>query len=385
MQKIVNKQSLQNVMKILLWIIFIATSISLVRSTKGQGTDFLVFWRTGVSLLQGKNFYELSAGGMVFKYPPWIAPWFALVGLFTFETAKWIWGFFCLFCLYGIFWTLEKRYQMKRAAWAMVAALYWGIWVIHFLDGQVIIPLLLVSLFLHPSVPYFLTTKIFTLFPVATLPRKFFNFKSIALTLLLLVLLTSLSAFACFNGHFLEMFKAWTQAAASGAQYLAPGQTRGPKNQSLTALLCRCLEVPATSTLLESEIAIGFYAVAWTVLRFFRRLNETQVWFTALAIVPIFHPLPWQHLYVFVFPLAVYGMNECIKANTPRVSRAWYFLGLFLLTLSNGRAIGPIGYFLENSMGRAWGALILVAWMLNHSMQNSVQKDPVAQDVSSLA
>jgi hypothetical protein len=349
------------------WYIFLGiAAVSLVRSTVGQGTDLLVFWKVGRSLIEGIPFYDLAReGGMVFKYPPWIAPMLMPLGFFSFETAKWIWGIFCVACMAGIFAFLERTLQISKKVWIPLAFLYWGIWVVHALDGQIIVPLLFLTLIGYARaslmLPVLLSAKIFTVFPMIFNLKKFVQPRVLAPAILIVFGLTAISAALSFDYDFYSMFTAWGDAAASGSTYLAEGQTRGAKNQSVTSFLCRVFSVPSSSTSIEVGLSVLLFLSAWL---FFRRrmqsLSDLEKFMVGLCLAPVFHPLPWHHLYVFTFPLAAYAIQ-----NRGRLSISALTLAIFLITLSSERAFGlveilrPIGHFLEWNVGRAWGALLL--------------------------
>ena len=348
--------------------------ISLVRSTVGQGTDFLVFWKTGRALLDGVPFYDLAReGGMVFKYPPWLAPFFALFSFTSFEKAKWVWGTFSVACLFGVFFLMETRLKVARKAWAPVALLFWGLWAVHALDGQVSVPLLFLGLWLVTSntkfdflVDVFYPAKIFTVFPTFTLRERFFNLRTLLISAILVITLSILVCLRSFGGNPQKMFLAWMQAASSGAEYLNAGQTRGPKNQSLTAYVCRIFNVAPQDTRTEVAMALSFFFIAaMAIQRWMKRSPAIEKWMVALALTPVFHPLPWEHLYVWCFPLAAYALNDRLKEKEA-IAGIEYFTSLFLLTMSNSHTIPVVGRALESQVGRAWGALFLSISFINN-------------------
>ena len=361
------------------WIYFAILGIggiSLVRSTVGQGTDFLVFWKAGRALLESQPIYQVAQdGGMVFKYPPWIAPLFIPFALFSFEVAKWLWGMFCVLCMAGIFSILERKLKVKTTVWAPLAIFYWGLWVIHALDGQIILPLLFFGLWavtanrtrawIDAFVPLTYSAKVFTVYPIAFVLKRFSKLKVALISVLFALGLSGITAVQSFHGDAFRMFHDWKEAAASGGKFLAEGQTRGAKNQSLTSFVCRSLSIPADDTRSEVAVALVLFVIAfWVFSRRMRSMNETQKFLVGLALTPVFHPLPWHHLHLWTFPLAAYALN--------RRRTFLLFLSLFLITLSSERAFGwiealrPFGHFLEWNVGRAWGALLL-AWVATES------------------
>jgi len=356
-------------------------AISLIRSTVGQGTDFRVFWKAGAALLQGSPIYQLAQdGGMVFKYPPWIAPFFVPVGIFSFTVAKWIWGIFCVSCMAGIFSILTRKLKVRMTVWAPLAIFYWGLWVIHALDGQIIVPLLLLGLWqitreaspkdglALATLPLTYSSKVFTLFPFLFCPARFFKRRVIAWGVVLTIALSSVTAMRGFHGDFGQMFHDWREAATSGAKYLPEGHTRGAKNQTLTSLACRWLSIPANDTRDEVIVALALFALAFFFFqKRMRGWSETDRFLVGLALTPAFHPLSWHHLHLWTFPLAACSLQRWVDQKSSRTvfRTAWLFGSLFLITLSSERAFGwtevlrPFSAFLEMNVGRAWGALLL--------------------------
>jgi hypothetical protein len=364
----------------ILFLLLAVAAISLIRSTVGQGTDFLVFWKAGRALIDGTEIYNLAQdGGMVFKYPPWIAPFFIPVGLFSFEVAKWIWGIFCVASMGGIFWLLEKRFFISKTVWVTLAVLYWGLWVIHALDGQIILPLLVLGLYVMTAVrensvvtsllPITFSAKIFTVYPLLFSMKRFLKVKTILCGVFIVVFLSVITAMRSFHGDVIQMFHSWFEAAASGGQYLDAGQTRGPKNQSITSLICRWMQIPSIDTRAEVSVALSLFAIAFYGIRKrVKGLNDSEWFLVGLVLAPVFHPLPWHHLYVWTFPLACVATQAWVidRKQSTWLASAGLFISIALITLSSERAFGlvgalrPIGAFLEWNVGRAWGALLLV-------------------------
>ena len=354
------------------WLILGVGAISLVRSTMAQGSDYQVFWKTGRALIDGIPFYDLARdGGMVFKYPPWIAPFFTLFSLTSFETGKLIWGIFSVACMFGVFRILETRMNVAQKAWMPIAILFWGLWAVHAMDGQVSIPLLFLGLWQISRAPksdfwihVFYPAKVFTIFPVFSLKNRFFVIRTLLIAAAVVFLLSAVVCFRCFGGDWIEMMKAWAKAAGSGAEYLNAGQTRGPKNQSLTAYVCRILNVSAENTRAEVLMSFGFFGLSYlAIVQWMKGFTDVEKWIVALALTPVFHPLPWEHLYVWTFPLAAYALNDWLKEKNRREG-VFYFGSLFLLTMSNSHTIPIVGRALESQVGRAWGALFMSIYFM---------------------
>jgi hypothetical protein len=382
-------------LRTLAWAGLIGASVSLFRSTLGQATDFLVFWQVGQALHAHQPFYgdNPAAPGMVFKYPPWVALLFYPFGWIDFVTAKGVWALIEVLSLLSILWTLRRSARASPVAILTLFALYWGVWVIHFLDGQIILPIL--AVFLHfwsrprmdasarGMIPILMSAKVFTVFPLLATLERFRPKRAIYATIMLGAGLTYGTALLSYEGNVPLMIRQWTRAASSGAQQLNPGQTRGGKNQSLGSWICRTTGVAAEETRAEVILSFALFAVAFIAIRARRsprwqaRLGEwgaTDEVLCLLALTAPLHPLPWHHLYTWTFPLAV------VRFDRDR-GKLVYWVAIALLTMSSARAIpvAGIGEFLEWNVGRAWGALLLVAqtaWARRRSAELPVQGAP---------
>ncbi|MBS1958474.1 MAG: DUF2029 domain-containing protein [Bdellovibrionales bacterium] len=358
-----------------LWLALGAAFVSLFRSTLGQATDFEVFWRVGQALRDHAPLYDVTReGGMVFKYPPWIATLFLPFGWIDFVTSKGLWALIELLSLLSVIWSLRRDFGVSELSLVVLFPLYWGIWVIHFLDGQVMLPVLAMFLFfvskprlaeaMRGFIPILMSIKVFTLFPLLAMWERFKGRRAIYAFAMFGLGLTGATAYLSFQSDVPAMMHAWSDAAASGARYLDPGKTRGSKNQSLVSYACRLTNVPADDSRTEVILSALLFVAAFAFLRW-RRTDRAQARFgdittidyifMFLALTPPFHPLPWHHLYVWTFPLAVYRFDRDYK-------RLFYWVAIALLTLSSDRGLPllGIGDFLENNVGRAWGALLLV-------------------------
>lgn len=126
-------------------------AVSLIRSTAAQGNDTEVYWRAARSLIDHQPIYNSGLNtGMVFKYPPWIATLLLPLGYIPLQAAKWLWGILEVASLAAIsVWSL-RHLQLNWQTVALGLALQWGTWIIHALDGQIILPLLALTLALWP-------------------------------------------------------------------------------------------------------------------------------------------------------------------------------------------------------------------------------------------
>ena len=157
-----------------LWFLLNAILVFiLIRHTFFQGQDFEVFWRAGLNLRKGLPLYPLTnEDPMVFKYPPWFAPFFIPFSLLSLGSAKIIWGLIQGLSLLGIQSVLYS-WGVSRGVLLISLLVFWGIWMVHGLDGQVNLPLLYVLLFTwnHRSdalMLFALPMKVATLLPIWT-------------------------------------------------------------------------------------------------------------------------------------------------------------------------------------------------------------------------
>lgn len=130
-------------------------AVSLIRSTAAQGNDTEVYWRAARALIDHQPLYVSGLDtGMVFKYPPWIATLLLPLGTLPLVAAKWLWGILEIASLAFISVWCLRQFHLNWQTVALGLALQWGTWIIHALDGQIILPLLALTLALWP--PHFL-------------------------------------------------------------------------------------------------------------------------------------------------------------------------------------------------------------------------------------
>ena len=362
--------------------VFIVGSIALIRDTFYNGHDFEVFWRAGGDLLQGRDPYSLAhERGMVFKYPPWSLPFFLPWSFLPLAVAKALWGVFQIGSLLAACLWLRK---LGRSSWVsifVVGVSFWGLWAVHALDGQIALLLLALALWLWPREPelspgwrssaliWTLSMKVFTGLPL-------FGFKlerrwvfALALAAPILALLSIPALVAGVAGGPMQLLKHWAAAAGSSGASIFGDHLRGSFNPSFTGALLFALHVPAGQVTTELEAAAGLALVlgaAWK--RASRKRTPEEQWAGWLALVPAVHPLPWWHLFVFTFPLAVLAVDRAARSRKKGKRRAKIVAsvlacaGVFLLGAGTHRFLGvfgleQLGVFLERVGGKAFGAL----------------------------
>jgi hypothetical protein len=248
--------------------------------------------------------------------------------------------------------------------------------MIHFMDGQVILPILAAVLFLkelnsknnfaplQAIEALLLSTKIFTLVPAIRFQQKI---KTLAVTAAFAIGLTTLTAWRTGDSNVLHH---WIDAATSGATLLPAGDTRDAKNQNLTNFICNVVDIQATDT--RSELLIAMFLCGlllallyWAHLRNKKNVNGTSLieWPLLFAVPPLIHPLSWSHLYLFALPLFLYSVTIQSSLNKTKPLRAigWLLISVFFFS---DPKLGMMGSWLHHHFFRALACLGLWCWVL---------------------
>lgn len=373
-------------------------SISLVRTTASQGTDFAVFWNTIQHLFHSEPLYSTARdGGMVFKYPPWIIPFLIPFGLLPLDWAKWAWGFVELGSLFYIVRWVHLKLRTPAAIWFPVLISYWGLWIVHALDGQISLVMLAVALgcgdivrrepdsagegfrgavYERVKITFLfvaLSTKIFTLFPLLAFQWNRRHFRSL-FYIAGVCLLLSLPAFHSQSSQgtwistsgVISTLSSWVDAAGSAGHLLTSEQVRGRYNPGLPSYFLKRIGVPPSQTgadlFTALVMAFGLGAVWRSVCRRVR-LTPREEWLGWLALTPVVHPLPWWHLFVFTFPMTVWvvdrvwTLGQTLPPARSRGARILCILGVFLICFSTEKLWGTFGLILELNAAKSWGVL----------------------------
>lgn len=367
----------------------IAACIAFFRDTLAQGQDFLVFYRATRAWLEGMPIYDLTRdGGMIFKYPPWIVPFFFPYSLLNESAAKAAWSITQIISLFYVFYWCKKTLSVRVETLFNAFFLYWGIWVAHFLDGQVTLVFMACTMacfsFSRKSPLYssfagiLLSTKVYSF--LGLIP--FFYERDLSQpqkTKDALISLIALCVFALmlmgivlfqyenpqnFFEKVLILLEQWVHAAASGVNYLGEDKVLGRANQSLTALALRAFWWGFPQNISEMQRAFGFSidllfgAVGFLMASIFlvsvRDKISRELFFSiALALVPVIHPLPWIHGFTLAFPLFVFGFEKT------QLRRSVY-LAIFLLCIASRNTLGQAGEWLELLSVKGFGVLLLI-------------------------
>ena len=340
--------------------------VALLRDTAYQGQDFEVCWKAVHHLLSGEPVYDLIRdGAMVYKYPPWIVTVFLPLGFLSVVTAKWIWGVIELLSLaYVVKWLLRRGYS-KRVT-ASVGFAFWGIWAVHFMDGQISLTILALILWAFDRRQltvgiWALSSKVFSGFSLLGFP----GFLKVSPKQLLLIglVLCGLSAPAVFvaPGHSpVSLFHSWSVAASSGGLLFDGEKVRGRDNQGMPAMILRTLGIKAANT--NADLLFFFICAlglgAYWGLRS-KALNEDERWLGWIALSTVVHPLAWFHYFVLAFPLAVVSIDAAMKTKNRRMIITG-LIALAMVALVTRKTLGYTGERMELYSIKSWGVLLFL-------------------------
>ncbi len=365
-------------LRVLACAVICVAAIALTRDTRYQGQDFEVVWRAGRALLGGNDPYAISiAPGMVFKYPPWILPLILPLAVPPVEVAKWIWGGIQVLSLLSVCVWLRREARCRIWLIGAVGAAFWGIWVVHALDGQIVIPVLAVSVWgwtlsrrgrflAGVAVILALSTKIFWLLALVGLKKRTGWTVQGALaagTASVVAILLWVGVATATGRSIGETFSAWVDQAASGGAQLDPGKIRGVGNQGLPAAAIRAFGAPAGSvtTDIAATSMIALFLLAWGLYTA-QRTDDAGAWSIGLALAAAAHPLAWVHTYALAFPACALALERAIKE---RGSGVWTWvrpalagLSVGIVAFSTQKLFGSAGEALELGSARAWGCIV---------------------------
>jgi alpha-1,2-mannosyltransferase len=354
----------------------LVAAIALVRDTLENGHDFQVFWQGARAVLGGESLYSDhgSSSGMVFKYPPWILPVFLPFGLLPLWTAKLVWGLVEVASLGFIVQWVRIYGGCKSAAWLGVFVAYWGLWAVHALDGQIALLLLAIALWAwipqvfekswtRSAILFFtLSAKIFTVFPLFQVRLNLRLFRGLLGIVSLLLFLSVPALLGENSDKMVTLFHHWSEAATSGGSRLTTEQIRGRYNPSLTSLILRILHVPSQAAWADVGVALLLALLVGSVWKKVSgNLSPLEAWVGWLALTPVIHPLPWWHLFVFSFPLAVISLDRAwTRSNSEYLNPAFgcALCGIFLIGLATEKLLGTPGLLLEIACAKSWGVLL---------------------------
>lgn len=348
--------------------------IAFTRTALWQSQDFSVFWWAGRHLaVEQIPVYDVARdGAMAFKYPPWAAPLFVPLALFPVEIAKFFWAMISVGSLvYCLVWLRSHAISLSQALW--VALLFWGLWAVHMMDGQIMLPILAVCLFgfdhrekawARALVYLALSIKVTPLgLGVVWFKREWRDrFRGVGLAVVFAVVLTLPAAWVGARAD-RPVIQHWISSMSSTGDWFEGEKSRGRDNQGITALVLRKAEIPAADRSKEFWVGLGVFALLWAVFLFYAnrlRSDERAQWLGGLCIVAAVHPLAWFHTFVLCFPAAAVVLGQ--KKNL----LPW--LAVVMIALITRQTLGVLGAQLELSSIKGLGALLLAVLVLNPSI-----------------
>jgi hypothetical protein len=355
-------------------LFFFVAAVALVRTTVAVSNDFRVFWAAADAVWNGTSPYDISTGqGMVFKYPPWILPVFMPFGLMPYEAAKWAWGLLEVLSLAASISWLIRRGADALVVFAVTAS-FWGIWMVHALDGQITLFLLAIMLWavegIKPTkdlgwrpLPLFWTfsAKIFPLFSLLGLGRplrRWLNARNIVVSVLLFAALSAPAVLVTPGHNPVTMIRSWVGTAGSGGDKLPGEKIRGRENQGLPVMVLRVLDVRAdrkSMDVLAFLLSALILGGCWSI--FSAGLGFTERWVGWIALGAAVHPLAWFHSFVLAFPLAAISLDHGIRKRYAFgivVSVA----GILCTAVLTAKLLGPTGLALEMASIKSWGVVL---------------------------
>jgi hypothetical protein len=347
--------------------------------------DFHVYWKAAQTWAgQGLSpyLYDASDRGFVFKYPPWMLPFFLPFGFLSLEISKVVWALIELGCIYYSVFKLVRLGLRPRAA-ILTAFLFWWIWLGHAFAGQFTVVLMASALWAAPEksprensssgklalLGVILTAKVFSLVSLIGRAREVFRLQPIAAGITLLLFLHGIvyGVFA-LHGNWVspaELYHQWVQSASSGGQELGELVVRGQMNHGFTAGVLRAFHVDVRATSIDNRVALllaGIFSVIWAWAS--KRLQPLEAWVGWLGVGLIVHPLAWHHSFVMAYPLCAVSLDRAISSHDRRLLALSLLgsccIGIFIPNVIGMTLATPLEMVSVKSWGVCFSALALV-------------------------
>jgi hypothetical protein len=355
--------------------------------------DFHVYWKAAQTWIgQGISpyLYDASDRGFVFKYPPWILPFFFPFGFLSFEVSKVVWALVGLFC---IFYSIYQLIQQGMRSWVafVSAALFWWIWLGHIYSGQFTLVLLAAAMWALPTrsssgqlafLSIIFTTKVFSVVSLLGRWRECVRLRPVVAGAVMLVSL-HLIVFGVFglHGHsygIVELYRQWIQAASSGGQELGAVVVRGQMNHGFTAGVLRAFQVDAHATSVDYKVALvlaALFSAIWVWAS--KCLRPVEVWAGWLGVGLICHPLAWHHSFVLAYPLCALSLDRAVSARSTGLKALSIFgmvcIGILIPNVFGMTLVTPLEMISIKSWGVCFSALVLVLASRSLHSQRSQQ------------
>jgi len=157
---------------------------------------------------------------------------------------------------------------------------------------------------------FFLSTKIFTLLPILQSFRlnktQIVNTTKVVFSFAFLCLiLTGLLASSYKDQGSIDLLRSWIIENQKLNQVISPYILRGPLNPSISTAIVTSFDIvnwPMYYDLIFS-ICSFLVLVCIYVIKSKNKPNRSFNLLWLFALVPLLHPTPWKHLYIFSFPL----------------------------------------------------------------------------------
>ena len=348
--------------KFFYWFLVLGACVAFFFDTYENGHDFDVFYRAGYFFLKGQSIYSLERDhGMIFKYPPWFAVIFSPLALLPVYLAKGAWGLLGAISFLSIQRSLT-RFGFSFLSIALPTVCFWGIWAVHFIDGQVEIPVLAVFLLLLEknlkTERLALTSSVLLLMSIkitsgvaafGVITKK--NLLKLVMVSSVIGIVSSL-VIGMATGDGASIIPKWLAAAQSGSAYMEVGKSMGRDNQGIPAAFDRSLNMPKDHKFeLERKLALMILFLGTAIFLFlFRGLPKLEKSFFWLSAAVVLHPLAWFHLFVWTLPLLVWVTDKALQQKKYR----YWLLTPLLVGLVTEKTMGDLGKWLEFYSFKSW-------------------------------
>ena len=355
--------------------------ILLVARTIARGDDFLVFYRVAQRFWDGVRPYDqVTYGNMVFKYPPWILPFFLPFGFVDLTTAKTLWGLIEAAALVAIVVRMHRGFLtfpgVRPWVQSLVLLMLFALVGSHGMTGQITLIVLALAVWADPARASFgrffflaiaMSAKLTSFFPMAYAARRKHLLQTVLGVVVLCIALSLPIYFKSYDRHYGLMRDEWTSAMFSGTQDVNSVRigftTR--EVQGLPSFLLRKAgldEKQPVHVLFATFLSVVLIGGAW--IWFSRKLSPPAQWLGWIALMPAVQPLAWFHVFLFAYPLLVIGVELSLRENR-RESRNWRIAGFLFAALLIGavtsKTLGALGAELELCSVKLWGLLFAVA------------------------
>jgi hypothetical protein len=357
-------------------------------------SDFEVYWYAIHAWMKGQDPYAQYSPvfrGLVFKYPPWILPFFLPFAWMSLSASKVIWTTAQVAAIfYSVRWLIKKNISPLLVL--VVTLLYWWIWLAHAYFGQIMVFLLAAALYVDSSPPSdsksvrsdlkllllstLLTSKIFSLLTLLGVTRRVCRLKFLGLSCSFFIFLHLILYFTCNPRSllpiedaptlFYNLYSQFFHAAFSGGSELGATIVRGQQNHGFVALILRILSIDASLAQYDVLVAILLSLVLGTLWHFSSKNLETpsERWLGWMSLGVICHPLAWHHSFVMAFPLCVFSLHKAWRSKNLFLIFSSVLgiscIGLFIPQVIGVDAVIPLEYYASKSWGVVICAVVLV-------------------------